>query len=872
MILLPSLLLGQDCQLSGKVTLSDTSSHEGIMIQLLDEKGIKIISFRTTDSQGSFKFNPVKKDYYKLNISQFGYTDTSLIVHCNQSNIELPSVELTPLSITMPELSIIDKAILLRKSGDTTIFNTKMFETGNEQSVTDIIEKIPGFTVDGDKIRYQDKVLENILIEGMDISDEKHVQFTNSVHYESVKDIRLIENYSKNYQPNKDSADLGLAMDITLKENYKSKIQGTVELAGGYKNAFNTAGSALRVSKRNAFQIKGGYSNQNENIIAFDNEQFIKNVINNAQFKNHHILVSQENQYELPESMPANFSEVNTYYIKGTMDQRIGKSISWRSQLGYAGTNGRQQMDRTRTFRSNMVTMETDMSNRLEALGISFDNEFKIPFSSTAHLEIDIPIHKQFRRENRLENGVLSDLVWQNRTADVKGQNSISPIYKFHKKFREDLTLSIIGKYRYLTGYGDLHIYSNDSIAGAFEYFPNADIYLTQQNQFLRTSRFHNQTQLTKKWKYLELQYNVTYDNNKEKISNRSELYEFEYPFEGSERLHFQSVANSVRTMYRRKKYSAGAHINYTFSKMENGTENEVKNFLRPGYFLMYKFSRMWSISTSYEVKIYQPTLLQTHPLQILRDQVTIKTGGAGIREFTERESFTMSVFRDFSASMEGISFNSSISFSPKTREIQPLYRSDGLFQTQAFGSIDRGKEWRGTISFSKTSRKWYTQLQVFASTSNTTQNDELIIDQYMMNTFRLEYKGWHRWKLNADVSMNISQRQYIESSFLNLAILPGFWLEYSSGLFVHRLSYKLIYNEIGDLSASYHRLNLAFIRRKVFKNFELSLLCNDILNLRPGIISNTSFNQDFIQTSNFVPIPGQIMLGVKWYFAEKPG
>lgn len=869
---MPILTKAQNCLLSGQATLSDSTFHEGIMLQLLDDKGVKIIAFRTTDSLGTFKFNPVKNDYYKLNISQFGYMDTSILIHCNQEKIELATIKLTPLSITMPELSIIDKAILLKKSGDTTIFNTKMFETGNEQSVTDIIEKIPGFTVDGDKIRYQDKVLENILIEGMDISDKKHVQFTNSVHYESVKDIRLIENYSKNYQPNKDSADLGLAMDITLKENYKSKIQGTLELAGGYNNAYNAAASAIRIDKRNAFRIKGGYSNQNENIIAFDNEQFIKNIIYNTQFNNKHILLRQENPYELPESIPSNFSEVNTYYVQGTMDKRIGRNISWRSQLGYSATDGLQQMDRIRTFRSNMVSMETDIQNTIESRGFSFDNEIKIPFNSSTNLEIDIPISLQPRNDRRLENGILADLVWQNRTVNYRGKNFIAPVYKFHKTFKNELRLSIIGKYQYQTQSGAISIYSNDSIAGAFEYYPDADIYLTQQNQFLRTSRFHNQTQLKKKWEYLELQYNVTYDNNKEKISNRSELYEFEYPFEGSERLHFQSVANSVRAMYRRKKYSAGAHINYTFSRMDDGTENELKNFLRPGYFLMYKFSRMWSISTSYEVKIYQPTLLQTHPLLILKDQVTINTGGAGIRAFTERESFTMSVFRDFSASMEGISFNSSLSFSPKTREIQPLYRSDGFFQTQAFGSIDRGKEWRGTMSFSKTSRKWYTQLQVFASTSNTVQNDELISDKYMMNTVRLEYKGWHRWKLNADVSMNISQRQYVASSFLNTAIMPGLWIEYSRGLFVHRLSYKLIYNEIGDLSASYHRLNLAFIRRKVFKNFELSLLCNDILNLRPGIISNTSFNQDFIQTSNFVPIPGQIMLGMKWYFAEKPG
>src|SRR5690606_1766313 len=147
----------------------------------------------------------------------------------------------------------------------------------------------------------------------------------------------------------------------------------------------------------------------------------------------------------------------------------------------------------------------------------------------------------------------------------------------------------------------------------------------------------------------------------------------------------------------------------------------------------------------------------------------------------------------------------------------------------------------------------------------------EQISDTYLMNTMRFEYKGFHNIKLNADVSINISERRYVGSKFLNVGLMPGFHLEYSSGLFVHRLSYKLIYNEIGDISGSYHRLNLTFIRRKVLKNFELSLICNDLLNHRAGIISNTSFNQNFIETTNFVSIPGQIMLGVKWYFAEKP-
>lgn len=467
---------------------------------------------------------------------------------------------------------------------------------------------------------------------------------------------------------------------------------------------------------------------------------------------------------------------------------------------------------------------------------------------------------------------MLADLIWQNRTANSRSKNFIAPVYKFHKTFKNDLTLSLIGKYRYQNQGGSLSIYSNDSIAGAFEYFPDAGVYLTEQYQHHRISAFHNQIKIRKKFNDLELELNSGYDNNIEKLGHLSDVYDFGFPFEGRERLQFQSLANSVSLMYRRNRYSMGANLNYTLSEIDNVQDKEVKSFLLPGYFLMYKFSRKWNVSTSYTVKIFQPTLLQTNRLLRIKEQVTLQTGGVNIQEFTAREAFTLSIFKTFGVSLEGITFNSSITFSPRTREIQPFFISDGYFQTEIFTTIDRGKEWLGNISFSKTKRRWSAHFNVNASSSSTIRNDEKISDKYLLNTMRFEYKKNHNLKLNADLSMNISERRYMDSKFLNVGLMPGLHIEYSSGLFVQRLSYKIIYNEIGNISRSYHRLNIAFIRRKVLKNFEMSLLFNDLLNLRPGTISTSTFNQNFIQTSNFVSIPGQIMLGIKWYFAEKPG
>ncbi|HMP30960.1 MAG TPA: hypothetical protein PKD85_15240, partial [Saprospiraceae bacterium] len=258
------LCFSQKSTINGSASLSDGSDKEGIIIQLLDKSGVMIQAFRTTDSFGKFTIDDVKYGNYVISYNQFGYRDSTFGITTKQKLVTLPLITLFPLSITTDEVSIIDKAILFKKSGDTTIFNLKNFETGSEQSVTDIIQKIHGFEIKGSKITHNGKAMDAILIDGVDVSDFNHIALTDAVHYKSIEDVRLIENYNKSRNVFGDSTQNSVALDIKIKQKYKGRSQYTFEAKGGFKNYWGINGTLIKSNKKSALNISANTDNLNE--------------------------------------------------------------------------------------------------------------------------------------------------------------------------------------------------------------------------------------------------------------------------------------------------------------------------------------------------------------------------------------------------------------------------------------------------------------------------------------------------------------------------------------------------------------------------------------------------------------------------------
>lgn len=128
--------------------LADEQQSSGISIQVLYSEEGTLADFCITDSSQVCNFEDLKKGDYQIRAKFFGYQDTSVVISLERgSDLKLDFV-LEPVAYNLPNVSVIDKIIGLRKRGDTLQYNLKAYTSGTEQNLGDILNQLPGMQVD----------------------------------------------------------------------------------------------------------------------------------------------------------------------------------------------------------------------------------------------------------------------------------------------------------------------------------------------------------------------------------------------------------------------------------------------------------------------------------------------------------------------------------------------------------------------------------------------------------------------------------------------------------------------------------------------------------------------------------------------------
>lgn len=862
----------QTCKLSGDVVLDDDDDNkEGILIQLLDTTATKLIHFRTTDSAGFFKIEGLKKNLYKLHITQFGYRDTLILVSCNQPEIHINKVALKRLIIDLEGITIIDKAALMRKSGDTTIFNLKVLETGSEQSVTDIALKIPGLSVNGNQYLFQNKPIKKVLINGKDISDDQQIEFTDAIHYKSVEDLRIIENYSDAYQPYADKQEKEIAMDIKIKAEYKNKIQITTYLNGGHKKIYDIGATIINTNDKTAFRVVAVSSNTGKNTNNIIAENFIKDVEDNKLFNGYHQLLSQVDIRQ-DMNIGENYFTLNDKHLKAAIDSKIAKKYRVKSNLMVRNLGGNQDLFSTRQFFSDFTsTQDILLKNAQTIWTAQVDNHLSVSYNSSTNLELDIPLSIQADASKSSENGSLNSISYKNESDHKVEKIVITPIYKFHKTFPSNITLSIFGMNGFIKESGNLNIESKDSVARYFMFDPSSSLYQTDQINTYSSFHLNNQIRLRKKINNFDLQYNLATEKNMEILSNTSDLFT-DKPFIGSDQLDFTSITNSVRSLYDKRPFRIALGLIHSYSSIRADWSTTQNNFIRPNLLVMYRLNPKWNVSSSYSTKFTQPSIVQTNELQTLSNQLNITEGGSTISDIGIVETFNFSLFREFEIGEEVTLFNSTFSYSPKSTAIHPVYNFDSFFQIQSYQILDRKNQMNLQLFFNKKFRLWNFNVKLLANTSELYIDENIIQDKNLTTNFGINFFKLKSFRVSSAVDIRISSRESISSRSLNLNVRPRASLAFDKGMYQGRIWYQWLYNQTNNSKNSYHSLNFELNRKKIFKHFELNIKVHDLLNLTPNSINVTTFNPIYVQTDSYKTFSGQILVGLKWYFSPNKG
>ncbi|CAM3484038.1 carboxypeptidase-like regulatory domain-containing protein [Empedobacter stercoris] len=229
-----SLLFAQNLSINGYVKDNNSEPLHNAVVQLFLDDTFK--GFKKTNSQGFFNFINLEKGVYTLKVNVLNYSQY-------QENIELNEGKSIEIFLS-EELVKLEEVIINNKSfgkvkEDTIQYNLAAIRTGNERTLGDLIEKLPGLQIDENGVvYYQGKKMDNILIDGAEFFGNKHQLATKNITDEMIEGIDLISNYQPNDILKSFSSGGKKVLNIKLKENYQNTISGNASFALG--NDFNT--------------------------------------------------------------------------------------------------------------------------------------------------------------------------------------------------------------------------------------------------------------------------------------------------------------------------------------------------------------------------------------------------------------------------------------------------------------------------------------------------------------------------------------------------------------------------------------------------------------------------------------------------------
>lgn len=253
LFLSPQLIRSQK-HLEGTITNKDDGvgvANVSILLKDLSDDLIIAYTFSKENGQYSISYDNIDKNLV-LQTSVIGYKDTVIPL----SNLvfdkltRILDIALEEEITQLLEVDVVGEAPPVVIKNDTTVYKVSSFQDGSEKVVEDILKKLPGIEVDEQgRIKYKDKEIEALLIEGDDLFSSDYSRGTKNINVDVIDKIEAIENFSKNRLLKGIEDSEKVALNLKIKEG-KEDVSYNAKTNFGIKNRFDTGGNALLVSKR----------------------------------------------------------------------------------------------------------------------------------------------------------------------------------------------------------------------------------------------------------------------------------------------------------------------------------------------------------------------------------------------------------------------------------------------------------------------------------------------------------------------------------------------------------------------------------------------------------------------------------------------
>lgn len=474
-------------------------------ITVYNDSGTKFVTYTLSNELGNYTLK-LPNGVYLFKVSFLGYKATEK--KKNVSKNETLNFELLEDANELQEVVIETKSSDAFVRNDTTKYNLNRLTTGNEESLKDILKKLPGVEInESGKIVANGQKVDKLLIDGKEFFGDQQQLATENIGSEMVKGVSLIDNFSDFSDLENQKKSGKIAMNIEIGKNYKGKIKGNVTAGGGYKNKYeiNTNLFSFR-AKANLFFIGNANNIGNQTFTLQDYISFqggIKKVISDNSGSNTFSLnnlppyLSLNNEVK---SKNEQFSALNFSY-------NPSKKLKLNSYIIFDRMGIKEEQFIKRTYLTNDRSIILDIDNNKNNTFLINSSFIDVIYKPSNNTVFEYVIDFSPQKNDLVENDNFTTKKYN--TSRLIDNLSLNEALKFKSKFNRFL-LSATAYHSIKNNKENLNLFSNNTFLSLL--FPSSDFKVFQdiknKNQVYGLNSFLA-TKIVKK-SFVKLNYHIS--------------------------------------------------------------------------------------------------------------------------------------------------------------------------------------------------------------------------------------------------------------------------------------------------------------------------------------------------------------------------
>ena len=423
---------------SVKDSLQKPLSYANVIAKPINKS--KNSQFTITDNEGSYRFVFQKGDTVTISISYLGYKPIDFQFIATKNTTKDFILESSPEQL---DEVVIEMPVTVR--GDTTIYRTDKFITGEERKLKNVLKKLPGVEVSKDgSVSVQGKKVTKMLVDGKKFFGGNSKLAIDNIPADAVDKVQVIDNYNEvAFLKNLTDSD-ELAMNIGLKKDKKRFVFGSVEAGKGNDDFYKSHANLFYYSPKANINLIANINNIAEKTFTFKDYLNFQGGVNAIFSGNFSFNGGDFSQFLENRDVLESVQKFGALNITKTTSDKLDIS-------GYFIVSKTEEENRFETqndystfneFRANNILSENFLS--IGKLGLEYKpNDIEQWYFRT-----------QVKATNSERgNDIISTILNQTNTISTSRELDnidINQNIEWHKKYSEKHTFSSILNYKYI--------------------------------------------------------------------------------------------------------------------------------------------------------------------------------------------------------------------------------------------------------------------------------------------------------------------------------------------------------------------------------------------------------------------------------------